>query len=247
MVIPSGARASSPWIGYVAKLGLVCSPSEMIGDPVASKRLIVSRIARSYSALMSCWDIAPAATFPIASTSSGGRGMLPIGSVGIGIGCNATGGRGRVSNGSSCRVSGNIPPWSSALYRRPLPRLWPTIAGAPALLRRQDGILAAPDQTRSIDAVTPRAWLLFALSSVIWGVPYFFIKVAVDAGVPPAFVAWARVALGAVLLLPVALRRGALRGLGGRERGWPIAAYAACEIAVPFVLISVGEQYITSS
>ena len=95
--------------------------------------------------------------------------------------------------------------------------------------------------------MTPRAWLLFALSSVIWGVPYFFIKVAVDAGVPPAFVAWARVALGAVLLLPVALRRGALRGLGGRERAWPIAAYAACEIAVPFVLISVGEQYITSS
>ncbi len=95
--------------------------------------------------------------------------------------------------------------------------------------------------------MTPRAWLLFALSSVIWGVPYFFIKVAVDAGVPPAFVAWARVALGAVLLLPVALRRGALRGLGGRERAWPIAAYAACEIAVPFVLISVGEQYISSS
>ena len=93
--------------------------------------------------------------------------------------------------------------------------------------------------------MTPRAWLLFALSSVIWGVPYFFIKVAVDAGVPPAFVAWARVTLGAVLLLPVAVRRGALRGLRGR--GWPIAAYAACEIAVPFVLISVGEQYISSS
>src|SRR5207247_5597362 len=91
-----------------------------------------------------------------------------------------------------------------------------------------------------------RAWLLFALSSVIWGVPYFFIKVAVDAGVPPAFVAWARVALGAVLLLPVALRRGALRGLGGRERAWPIAAYAACEIAGPFVLIAAGARYIAS-
>lgn len=94
--------------------------------------------------------------------------------------------------------------------------------------------------------MTPRAWLLFALSSVIWGVPYFFIKVAVDAGVPPAFVAWARVALGAVLLAPLALRRGALRGLRG-GRGWPIVAYAACEIAVPFVLIAVGEQYISSS
>jgi len=93
--------------------------------------------------------------------------------------------------------------------------------------------------------MTRRAWLLFALSSIIWGVPYLFIKVAVDGGVPPAFVAWARVALGAALLFPVALRRGALRGL--RRHAGAIAAYTACEIAVPFVLIAVGEQYISSS
>jgi len=93
--------------------------------------------------------------------------------------------------------------------------------------------------------VTPRAWVLFALSSVIWGVPYLFIKIAVDAGVPPAFVAWARVALGAALLLPIALQRGALRGLRGR--GGAIAAYTATEIAVPFVLIAVGERYVSSS
>jgi len=93
--------------------------------------------------------------------------------------------------------------------------------------------------------VTPRAWVLFALSSVIWGVPYLFIKIAVDAGVPPAFVAWARVALGAALLLPIALHRGALRGLRGR--GGAITAYTATEIAIPFVLIAVGERYISSS
>jgi drug/metabolite transporter (DMT)-like permease len=40
-------------------------------------------------------------------------------------------------------------------------------------------------------------------------------------------------------------RRGALRGLRGR--GWAIAAYTASEIAVPFVLIAVGERYISSS
>jgi len=93
--------------------------------------------------------------------------------------------------------------------------------------------------------MTPRAWWLFALSSGVWGVPYLFIRVAVDAGVPPAFIAWARVALGAALLLPLALHRGALRGLRGR--GGAIAAYAACEIAVPFVLIAMGERYISSS
>ena len=93
--------------------------------------------------------------------------------------------------------------------------------------------------------MTPRAWWLFAASSAIWGVPYLFIRVAVDAGVPPAFIAWARVALAAALLLPFALRRGALRGLRGRSGA--IAAYAACEIAVPFVLIAMGERYISSS
>ncbi len=93
--------------------------------------------------------------------------------------------------------------------------------------------------------MTSRGWLLFTLSSVIWGVPYLFIKVAVDAGVPPGFIAWARVALATVLLLPVALHRGALRGL--RQRAGAIAAYTACEIAVPFVLIAVGERYISSS
>jgi drug/metabolite transporter (DMT)-like permease len=93
--------------------------------------------------------------------------------------------------------------------------------------------------------MTARGWLLFAAVSVVWGVPYFFIKVAVDADVPPGFVAWARVALAAVILLPLARGRGALAGLRGRWRA--IAAYAACEVAVPFVLIAAGEQYISSS
>ena len=93
--------------------------------------------------------------------------------------------------------------------------------------------------------MTPRAWMLFGAVSLVWGVPYFFIKVAVEDGVPPGSVAWSRVALAAVLVLPVAARRGALRGLGGR---WPaVGAYAACEVAVPFLLIAVGEQHISSS
>lgn len=93
--------------------------------------------------------------------------------------------------------------------------------------------------------MTPRGWALFAAVSVVWGLPYFFIKVALDADVPPGFLVWARVALGALVLLPIALRRGALRGL--RSRAGTIAAYAACEIIVPFTLISVGEQHVASS
>lgn len=93
--------------------------------------------------------------------------------------------------------------------------------------------------------MTKRAWTLFALSSVIWGIPYLFIKVAVDGGVPPAFVAWARVALGALLLLPIALRRNALKGLAAHKIA--ILAYTLTEITIPFVLIAAGEQRVSSS
>ena len=41
--------------------------------------------------------------------------------------------------------------------------------------------------------MSARAWAAFAAVSVLWGIPYLFIKVAVDDGVPPAFLAWARV------------------------------------------------------
>ena len=84
----------------------------------------------------------------------------------------------------------------------------------------------------------------FAALCVIWGVPYFFIKVALTE-VPPLGVAWARIALGAMVLLPVAWHRGSLRGLGLHKR--PVLAYAFAELVIPFALISVGEQWVSSS
>ena len=93
--------------------------------------------------------------------------------------------------------------------------------------------------------MTVRAWLLFAAVSVVWGVPYFFIKVAVEDGVPPAFVAWSRVALAAAVMVPLAWRRGALRGLRTRWRA--VAAYTVCEVAAPFWLIAAGEDRVSSS
>ena len=49
--------------------------------------------------------------------------------------------------------------------------------------------------------MSARAWTGFAALSVLWGVPYFFIKVAVDDGMSPAFIAWVRVVLAAAILL----------------------------------------------
>jgi drug/metabolite transporter (DMT)-like permease len=93
--------------------------------------------------------------------------------------------------------------------------------------------------------MTRRGWLLFAAVSLLWGIPYALIKVAVDDGVPPASVAFGRVVIGALVLLTLAWRAGTLRTLRGRVR-W-LAVFAVVEIAVPFPLLAVGERHISSS
>ncbi|WP_205696152.1 DMT family transporter [Conexibacter sp. SYSU D00693] len=93
--------------------------------------------------------------------------------------------------------------------------------------------------------MSTRGAALFAAVAVVWGLPYFFIKVAVDDGVPPAFVAWIRVVIAVVVLAPLAWRAGALRGLRPHTRA--IVVYALFEVVVPFPLISFGEQRIASS
>jgi drug/metabolite transporter (DMT)-like permease len=93
--------------------------------------------------------------------------------------------------------------------------------------------------------VSARAWAAFAAVSILWGVPYLFIKIAVDAGVSPGFLAWARVVLGAGVLLALAARAGVLAGVRGRLR-W-IAVYAVAEMAIPLPLIAEGERHVSSS
>jgi drug/metabolite transporter (DMT)-like permease len=93
--------------------------------------------------------------------------------------------------------------------------------------------------------MSARAWVAFAAVSTLWGMPYLFIKVAVDDGVPPAFLAWVRVVLGAAVLLGLAWHAGTLRSLRGRWR-W-IAVFAVVEICFPFPLIAAGEAHVTSS
>jgi drug/metabolite transporter (DMT)-like permease len=93
--------------------------------------------------------------------------------------------------------------------------------------------------------LTTRGWVAFGGMVVVWGIPYTFIKLAVGEGLSPAFVAWGRVAIAALLLLPLAWRSGALRGLGARWR--PLAAFAVIEIVVPFPLLAAGERRVSSS
>src|SRR5919197_5183275 len=93
--------------------------------------------------------------------------------------------------------------------------------------------------------MSARAWAAFGAVSALWGLPYLFIKIAVEDGVSPAFLAWVRVVLAAAILLALAWRAGALGWLRGRWR-W-LAVFAVSEVAVPFPLIAAGEQHVASS
>ena len=89
-----------------------------------------------------------------------------------------------------------------------------------------------------------RGWVLFALMSVIWGVPYLLIKVA-DTGVSVPVLVFARVCVGAAVLLPLAIRRRQIRVLAGRWR-W-LAVFAVVEILLPWALLSDAERRLSSS
>jgi drug/metabolite transporter (DMT)-like permease len=92
--------------------------------------------------------------------------------------------------------------------------------------------------------MTRRAWLLFVALSLIWGVPYLLIRVAVQS-VDPLIVAAGRTAIGALVLLPLAWRRGVL---GPAFRRWrPLLLFTLVEISIPWVLLGHAETRLTSS
>lgn len=94
--------------------------------------------------------------------------------------------------------------------------------------------------------MTARAWLLFALMGVIWGIPYLLIKVAVEADLTPSFVVFVRCALGAALLLPFALRQGGM-GRTVRRHWKPMLAFACIEVIGPWWTLTDAERHLSSS
>jgi drug/metabolite transporter (DMT)-like permease len=86
--------------------------------------------------------------------------------------------------------------------------------------------------------VNRRGWALFAAMSLIWGVPYLLIKVA-DTAVSVPVVVFARVVVGSLLLLPIAIRRGRLRAT--------VITYVNPAVAVALGAVVLGEPLTPSS
>ncbi len=89
-----------------------------------------------------------------------------------------------------------------------------------------------------------RGWILFVAMSVIWGIPYLLIRVAVRDFSPPALV-FARTLPAALLLLPIALHRSELRP-ALRHWRW-IVVFAVVEMVLPWFFLSTAEEHLASS
>lgn len=89
-----------------------------------------------------------------------------------------------------------------------------------------------------------RAWLLFGALSLIWGVPYLLIRVAVREMAPSTLVFF-RVAPVALILLPFAIRSGRMAELARRWRA--LLAYTLVEIMLPWLALFKAEERLTSS
>jgi drug/metabolite transporter (DMT)-like permease len=92
--------------------------------------------------------------------------------------------------------------------------------------------------------VNRRAWILFALVAVLWGIPYLLIKIAIDE-LSPMAVVFGRVAIAALVLVPVAAMQGTLSAL--RRHVVPVIFLGVVHIVGPFLLITYGEVHISSS
>lgn len=91
-----------------------------------------------------------------------------------------------------------------------------------------------------------RNLILFILAGFLWGIPYLFIRVAVDSenGFSPAIVVFGRVFIGALILIPIAIYD---KTFFTAIKGWKyIAVYALFEMVGPWILIGTAEQKISS-
>ena len=88
-----------------------------------------------------------------------------------------------------------------------------------------------------------RGFLLFMAIGLAWGVPYFFLAVAGKDFSTPTVI-FSRVTIGALILVPLAIKRGALRPA---LKAWPwVLSFAAIEMIGPWFLLTEAERHVPS-
>lgn len=88
-----------------------------------------------------------------------------------------------------------------------------------------------------------RGWGLFSLVGVLWGVPYLFMKVAVEELSTPVIV-FSRVLIGALVLIPLAVYK---KTFIPALKYWKyILLYSILEMVIPWTLITNSQRDLSS-
>jgi len=88
-----------------------------------------------------------------------------------------------------------------------------------------------------------KALLLFLATGVAWGLPYFFIKIALE-DFSSYSIIFIRVLIGAAIMVPLALSSGALK-IALKHWKW-VLFFAVMEMVIPWWLITEAGRHITS-
>lgn len=91
--------------------------------------------------------------------------------------------------------------------------------------------------------MTRKGLILFLLAGFIWGLPYFFIVIALESFSTPSIV-FLRSLLGALFLIPYAAMVG---GLKPALKAWPyVLVFAVVEMVGPWLLVTEAGKHIPS-
>ncbi len=84
-----------------------------------------------------------------------------------------------------------------------------------------------------------KGFLLFIAASLAWGVPYFFIRIAAEE-FSPSMIIFARTILGAIVLIPLAIKRNSLRPA---LKAWQyVLAFAVIEMVIPWWMLTTAQS-----
>ncbi len=84
-----------------------------------------------------------------------------------------------------------------------------------------------------------KGFLLFIAASLAWGVPYFFIRIAAEE-FSPSMIIFARTILGAIVLIPLAIKRNSLRPA---LKAWKyVLAFAVIEMVIPWWMLTTAQS-----
>ena len=94
--------------------------------------------------------------------------------------------------------------------------------------------------------ITLRSWIAVTVLGLVWGASFLFVELALE-GITPFWLAASRILLAGVVTTAVWQWRGGLLFEGEERAGWSLLiAISAMSTAVPFMLLSWGQQFVTA-